>query len=162
MTTSRRVFAPIVIVLFVLSLASPASAQTPGEAATAAKVVQLLGGTGYTYVQKTPTVWYIVMNRSSLKDFKVILAASDHLLVIFVTVLKKQQMQMTPDFMLAELRNNDQFDYVKIGIDRDGDLFVRTDCTPRVMDAQELKAQIDQVAAASNEVYANAQPLLVK
>jgi hypothetical protein len=162
MSTFKRVLAQVVFVLIVLGLASSASAQSPDATATAAKVAQLLNGTGYTYVQRTPTVWYIVMNRSSLKDFKLILASSDNLVVIFVTVLKKQQMQMTPEFMLSELQNNDKFDYVKIGIDKDGDLFVRTDCTPRVMDAQELKSQIDQVAAASNEVYANAQPFLAK
>lgn len=162
MSAFNRVLAQFLFALIVLGLASSADAQSPEETAIAAKVVQLLGGTGYTYVQRTPTVWYIDMNRSSLKDFRLILASNDRLLVIFVTVLKKNQMRMTPEFMLSELQNNNKLDYVKIGIDKDGDLFVRTDCTPRVMDTQELKTQIEQVAAASNEVYANAQPFLVK
>jgi biopolymer transport protein ExbD len=58
------------------------------------------------------------------------------------------------------VRMNDQFDYVKVGIDKDGDLFVRTDLMLRNLDGQELKQQLQQVANAADEAYGQIKPML--
>jgi len=50
-------------------------------------------------------------------------------------------------------RTNHEYDFTKIGLDKDGDMFVRIDTTLRLLDAAELKSVIDQVANASNELY---------
>jgi len=47
---------------------------------------------------------------------------------------------------------------VKIGIDNDGDAFVRTDISIRILDKDALKAVIEQVAAAAEETYAAMKP----
>lgn len=57
------------------------------------------------------------------------------------------------------LNANYDFDYVKVGIDNDGDLFVRADLPPDT-DAAHFKSIIEQVAAATDVLYGRIQPLL--
>src|SRR5262249_32947938 len=75
-------------------------------------------------------------------------------LVTFVIVAKKAAIQKTPQMMDALLTANHDYDYTKIGLDKDGDMFVRIDMPLRSVDSKELKSIIDQVANASDEVYA--------
>jgi hypothetical protein len=153
----------IAILVAVVTLGASSRVAT-GQQAFVTKVSQLLSADGYSYTQPPshPDVWRVDRTARTLKDVRVVLAASSDgdLLVIFVIVAKKQDMQLTPEFMATLLRLNHTLDHVKVGIDGDGDLFVRTDVTNRMLDAQELKNQIEQVAASANEVYEAAQPNL--
>lgn len=53
-----------------------------------------------------------------------------------------------------------EFDYVKGGLDKDEDLFVRIDSNPRVLDLQEFKAPVEQVARSADDVYKQIRPFL--
>lgn len=44
---------------------------------------------------------------------------------------------------------------------KEGDVFVRIDLSIRVLDKQEMQENIDQVAAAANEVFAGLKPYLI-
>lgn len=114
----------------------------------------LLKQTGYAYTTHNPTTWSIDLNRKHLGKVKVILSTGSDILVTFVIVAKKAAIQKTPQMMDALLTANHDYDYTKIGLDKDGDMFVRIDMPLRVVDATELKSVIDQVANASDEVYA--------
>jgi len=82
--------------------------------------------------------------------------------VMFVVVAEKNQLRVTPELMRSLLLMNDDFDRVKIGIDKNGDLFVRVDSTVRVMDLEELKANIEQVAAATDEITKAIKPYIIQ
>ena len=56
---------------------------------------------------------------------------------------------------------NEQLDRVKIGLDKEGDVFVRIDLSIRILDKQELKENLDQAAAAANDVFAALKPFLI-
>ena len=127
--------------------AHPAFAQSIGMDA-------LLKQTGYSYTTHNDTTWSIDLNRKNLGKVKVILSTGSDILVTFVIVAKKAKIQKTPQLMDALLTANHDYDYTKIGLDKDGDMFVRIDMPLRVVDATELKAIIDQVANASDEIYA--------
>jgi hypothetical protein len=148
----RTVIAIIVLTSMVLSAAG-AFAQSATVDASAAKALRLLQASGYQFTTHTPIVWSIDRTGSSLKSFKVVLSVSEELLVIFVTVAPKARLRMTPEFMQSLLKFNYSMDRVKVGIDNDGDLCVRIDSSIRLTDVQELKTEVEQVAAASNEVY---------
>jgi hypothetical protein len=130
-----------------------AQGQTPGVTAAANKATQLLQASGYTFTTHTPIVWSVIRPGSSLKSIKVVISVSESLLVVFVTVVPKARMRMTPEFMHALLKFNYSLDRVKVGFDDDGDLCVRSDTSIRLTDVQEFKVIVEQVAAASNEVY---------
>ena len=135
--------------------------QTPGVTAAANKVTQLLQASGYQFATHTPIVWSVTRTGSSLKSFKVVISVSEELMVIFVTVVPKARMRMTPEFMQSLLRFNYSLDRVKVAIDDDGDLCVRSDSSVRLADVQEFKVLVEQVAASSNEVYEKSNAFII-
>jgi hypothetical protein len=52
-------------------------------------------------------------------------------------------------------------DRAKIGLDADGGLSVRVDSAVRILDVEELKAVVEQVAAATDEIYKIISPSLL-
>ena len=75
-------------------------------------------------------------------------------------VVKKAQMNRSDDLMLMLLRQDHTYDFVKVGLDADDDLFVRIDSTPRLLDLQAFKATVEQVAHSADEVYEKVRPFL--
>lgn len=136
----------LLVALWIGSLSQPAAAQSVDMDA-------MLKETGYTYTTHNATTWSIDLNRQHLGKTKVILSTGSDILVTFVIVAKKAAIQKTPQMMDALLIANHDYDYTKIGLDKDGDMFVRIDMPLRSVDAAELKSIIDQVANASDEVY---------
>jgi hypothetical protein len=122
--------------------------------AQAASMDAMLKDTGYGYTTHNATTWSVDLNRKHLGKTRVILSTGSDILVTFVIVAKKAGIQKTPQMMDALLTANHDYDYTKIGLDKDGDMFVRIDMPLRTVDATELKSIIDQVANASDEVYA--------
>jgi len=114
----------------------------------------LLKQTGYPYNTHNPTTWSIDLTRKNLGKVRVILSTGSDILVTFVIVAKKAAIQKTPQMMDALLTANHDYDYTKVGLDKDGDMFVRVDMPLRTVDASELKSIVDQVANASDEIYA--------
>jgi Putative bacterial sensory transduction regulator len=159
-----RLAAAIVLAAAILIVTTaPAGAQAPPVPGTGnVKVGHLLADSGYNFVKKTDTVWYVEKQGKALKDFKVIIATENDLMVTFVIVAKKSQLQDTDTLFRKLLRFNHDLDRVKIGFDGDGDLFVRADNSVRTMDVQELKEIVEQVAASANEVYAGTSDFIAK
>ena len=118
-----RGFAPVLLWLLLIP---PVFAQSP-----AAKLEALIKNSGYTSTKVGDNVWTIDFNGKQLAKFKVILSASgkdkDGIVVIFANPVEKSRLPTTPNFMLLLLKANHDFDYVKVGIDGDGDAFVRAD-----------------------------------
>jgi hypothetical protein len=163
---TRRPVLKIAVLTAVILLASmpmPTDATQQASVATqnsSAKIGQLLTASGYTFKQANDTVWSIDFTGKSLEKFKVILATNEDLVVIFAIVAQKRNIPLTTDLMSRMLRFDHDLDCVKVGLDNDGDAFVRTDLRVRVVDGQELKAAVDQIAASANEVYAGVKPYL--
>ena len=114
----------------------------------------MLKQTGYDYTTHNPTTWSIDLTRKNFGKMRVILSTGSDILVTFVIIAKKAKIQKTPQLMDALLTANHDYDYTKIGLDKDGDMFVRIDIPLRIVDGPEIKSIIDQVANASDEVYA--------
>lgn len=147
--------------LYGLLLSLPAwgvDAPTPTPDPSAAKVFRLLDASGYAYTKKTDTVWYVVKHGTTLGDFKVIGANEGDLLVVFVTIARKADIEMDMDLAAKMLSLNNDLDQVKIGIDNDGDAFVRTDISIRILDKEAFKAVVEQVAASAEEAFAAIKP----
>ena len=149
-------FAPV---LFWLLLTQAAVlAQSPAE-----KLEALIKTSGYTSSKVSDNVWTIDFTGKQLPKFKVILSASgkdkDGIVVIFANPAEKSRLPATANFMMVLLKANHDFDYVKIGIDGDGDVFVRADISDGV-DGGYFKNVVEQVAAATDQLYGRIKPLL--
>ena len=150
----RNCRTPCISFLLLIILGTGLCGRSSAQSSCDAKMVQLLNASSYTYTTHRDNVWSIAFNKDSLKDFKVILSTdSKDLVVIFVIVAQKAQMDLSPEFMQKLLHSNHDFDYVKVGFDNDGDLFVRADGTCRLLDVDELKGLITQVASSSNDLH---------
>jgi hypothetical protein len=117
------------------------------------KIEQTLKETGFTYTTHNATTWSIDFERKKLGKFKVILSTGSEILVTFAILAKKANINKTPKLMDALLSANHEYDYVKVGLDKDGDMFVRIDDWIPTVNARHLKETINQVANASEEVY---------
>ena len=147
----------LIVFLAVLGMAAaPALAQ-----GSAGKVAQLVKASPYDFTQKTDTVWSADFKGKSLSAFRLVVAVQDDVMVTFVTVAEKPRIPLSVDFMHKLLRFNSTLDRVKIGLDDDGDLFVRCDASVRILDAKELAAIVDQVSAAADEVYKGVATALI-
>jgi hypothetical protein len=140
-----------------LGLAAPAlraQATDPGVAANAAKLGQLLKQSGYTYKTHSSNTWSIELQRKNMGTVRVITSVGSDLIVTFAMLAKKANIQKTLPFLDTLATANHEYDYAKIGLDKDGDLFVRIDTPSRLIDVKEFKSIVEQVANASDEVYA--------
>lgn len=155
-------FALLLLVPVSLPLAStPARAQSQADID---KVVYLMHADNYDFrTTDSKSVWTIHFVGDHLKDIKVVIAVGGDpsMLVIFVTVTEKRTLPVTTAFMNSLLKDNHDFDRVKVGYDADGDLFVRDDAMLRVTDAEEFKSIIHQVESASDEIYGDIQGQLL-
>ena len=144
-----RIFQTLVVVL-VLSCfylgSVPVHAQSPE-----AKIGQK--DTGFSYKTHKAGVWSIDFERKTLGKFKVIISTGADVVVTFAIVAKKAHINMTWKLAEALLLANHDYDYVKIGLDKDGDLFVRIDNQIRTTDVPEMKDTMNQVANASEAVF---------
>jgi hypothetical protein len=149
----------LLLVAFWMAAASP-SPQAATPSAEAKKIARLLKGTGLTYVARKATVWTVDFTARKLGKSTVIVTYDRNLLVTFAIVAKHAAIENTPQLMQTLLRANNNFDYAKIGYDRDGDLIVRIDAPLRLTDARELKNNIKQVMSVSDALVGEIGPFL--
>ena len=141
-----------------------ASAQKPSKEtqASVAKMLELLPKSGYQFKQYSPVVWGVDFEGKAIGNIRVVMVAQENIVVIFAIIAKKDEIPLTAAFLQTMLKCNHKFDRVKVGLDDDGDAFVRTDTSARVLDGDEFKAIVEQVAAAANEAYDLIKPSLKK
>ena len=130
-------------------------AETPAE-----KVQRLVEGSGFSNKHPKPNVWVIPAKGPAKGDYDLFVAVSDNIVVIGAVVVHKAEMPAAPEFYQTLLRANHNMDYVKVGLDGDGDAFARAEINARFLDAAELKMLINQTTAATDEVYMRIKPFL--
>lgn len=137
-----------------------AAQQATAQDKVSAKIASLLESSGYSYTKAADSVWAIPFEGKALSKFDVVASTEQDMLVLFVIVAKAKSLRVTPELMRSMLKLNGDLDRVKIGIDKDGDAFVRIDLSVRTLDTQEFKSNIEQVAAGADEVYTAIRPFV--
>lgn len=127
-----------------------------------AKAARLLNESGFSLTKVEENLWTIPFEGKTQKKITVMTTVVNDVLLAMSVVAFKKELKLEPDLMRKLLKANSDFDRVKIGIDDEGDVFVRIDMSIRVLDKDELKQNLDQVAATSDEVFALIKPHLVK
>ena len=123
------------------------------------KVAGMLEESGYPYTKVADNIWTIPFEGKNLKKFDLIVTTNPDILILIVVVAKKKDFIVTPALMRTMLNLNDEFDRVKIGLDKDGNAFVRIDVSIRVQDTRELKDNIDQASAAADGLFIAIKPI---
>jgi glucose/arabinose dehydrogenase len=148
-----NIFRSLTIVLLAASWICLGSHASQAQTADA-RVEQLLKSSGYNYTTHSANTWSVEFDRKSIGKVRVIISTGSDIVVTFAILAKKAAINKTPKMMETLLSANHEYDYAKIGLDKDGDLFVRIDSPLRLVDSQELKSIIGQIANASDEIYA--------
>lgn len=131
------------------------------DKASATKIVQMLEDSGHVYGKAADNVWSVKFRGNTLDDIAVITIGHDGLLILVAVVAEKKDFKASPELLMKLVRLNDDYDRIKVGIDKDGDLFVRVDLTLRVTDSQEFKMNVEQVSAAADEISAATKPFMI-
>lgn len=162
----RTVFATVfALVTGALALGLPQTALRAETATLSSKLEALLKGSDYKSLAKVnDSAWTLDFNGKRLAKFRIVITLSEKetggIIVAFANPVSKGQLpKNSVKLMTALLKANYDFDYVKVGIDDDGDLFVRTDLPPDTGPAR-FKNAIEQLAAATDELYGRIKPLL--
>lgn len=141
--------------------AQPAQQEPALNKAVASKIVQMLEESGHSYAKASGNVWTVKFKGNNLQDVNVIVVGTDTMLVLVSVLAEKQEFKTTPESLTKLLRLNDDYDRVKVCIDDDGSVILRVDITMRITDAKEFKENVEQMSAATDEIYAVIKPFLV-
>ena len=136
-------------------------AQTsPGEEA---RVSSLLSAGKIKFVKLSSpknVAWTIDRRGTERGEFQVVVTVKSDLLIVFVTVEQKARIQRTPELDQQLLKMSYKFDFAKIGIDDDDDVFVRIDTHLRLLDSAALVEIVEQVSRVTDNVYLVLKPYL--
>ena len=149
-----------IAIFLCLSVAGKVQAQqksVPGTSQTAVKVERLLKEAGLNNKKYSEGVW---LAEAQGKDFPVLVVASGDVVVIGVIVAKKDSMPMSKEFLYKVAKLNHEYDFVKIGLDNEDDLFARSERKVAGMTAGDFKESFDQVVIATSNVVVQLKPFL--
>lgn len=142
-------------VLLSLAFSLPALSQEPQ---CRSRMQELVAQSGYTIRLIQPCKAWSATNSLGIpralgtKD-QLLFAEEGELGLVGVQVQSKAQLNLTSALMLKLLKLNSVMDYVKVGIDHDGDLFVRAEFHLPTISPAEFNDTVKQVVAASTKVY---------
>jgi hypothetical protein len=154
----RKTSTTILLIIATLACFQPALHTSSAQDSASPKIARLLEESGYPYTKAANNVWSIPFRGKVLQNFQLVASVQQDILVLFVVVAEKKELRVTPELMQRMLKLNADLDRVKIGFDKDGDAFVRVDLSVRVLDIQEFKENIEQVAAAADELFTVLKP----
>jgi len=152
----RHVFVPFLVVSILFAALDAGRAETPAAAAPLVKdasdVVLLLEKSGYKYQKVSDGVWEVTFAGKNTGDFPVRLALAGNIVLALAKLADRKDLKLDPSFMTKLLECNDQFDYIKLALSKDM-LYIRMETSTRLLDAAELKHILEQVSAATDEIY---------
>jgi hypothetical protein len=149
----RLIFLSLVLCLF----AAPALAQSCN-----AKMQTFVSNSGYKITEARPcAVWFIngALNFPTANGSPgiVLVATQDNTGVIGVVVQTKAKLRPSADLLMQLMQLAHQMDYIKIGIDDDGDLFARSELYLPDLTQDGFNIALKNVIAGSAKVYALAK-----
>jgi len=155
----KRPYSSLLILLPMVLISVAALGQ---QQADAGKVSHLLEQSKYSYSKASENVWTIAFKGKTLTDFNVVVSTAEGLAIFVVLIEEKKDLKPTAEMMRKLLKLNSDLDRVKVAIDNDGDLVVRIDASLRVLDVEEFKANVEQAAAAADEVKKAIKATVIK
>jgi hypothetical protein len=117
-----------------------------------AEIVSLLEKSGYTYTKVSDGVWEIPGAGKNVKEFGIRLALADDILLVMVKLVERKELKPQPALLTKLLELNHKFDSIKLALSEDM-LYLRMDTHLRLLDSEELKYLVEQIANAADETY---------
>ncbi len=151
----------IALVMLTFTFNLSGFAKPPIMIQNSAKVEQLLKQTGLNYKTVSDNVWVVKTKGKVLPEFDMLVAENQGVLVVGVVMLNKKNLKLSPDLLFKLLKFNHTKDYVKVGVDDDDDLFVRTELNLKHLELQEFQVVFNSVVVQADAVYSEIKPFIV-
>jgi hypothetical protein len=136
--------------------AKPPIAATPqsvDDQQEVAFVEKLLAQIGQKYTRADVGIWIIRRTGPNLPNFTITLVQRGATVSAQVNVAKAASFRLN-DAAPALLSLANRLDYAKVCFDREGDVFVRNETWLKSLDADELVNNLDKLATAADQVFA--------
>jgi hypothetical protein len=147
---------PLLLLLF-LPLLLHAQSDEKSQADNSTALVALLDKSGYNYNKIDDGVYTVPATGKNIPEFSVNVVMSGDVVLVMTKLADRKDVTASVPLLTKILELNHYFDSVKLGFSDDM-LYVRMDNHLRIMDVDELKYMIDQVANAADEAYPQLQP----
>lgn len=122
------------------------------------KLQEYINGSGHQVIEATPCkIWFMpglfeIPKGEGLQGL-LLIGQEDDLVVLGTVVQTKAKDTLSREMLVKLLQLNNDVDYAKTGIDKDGDLFVRTEMRISALTAEDFKNAIRYVVNAGNRAY---------
>ena len=118
--------------------------------------------TGYKIIEAQSCKAWVAIDALSIPKgegiVRVLLIGNEDDIVVVGTVLQsKAELNLSPDLLLKLMQLNNELDYMKVGIDRDGDLFIRAEMHLSSLTAETFNDTVKNVVRAGNRIYGTLQ-----
>lgn len=147
----------MLVILASSSVALPAAGQDKTKGAT--DIVALLEKSGYSYTKVGDGLWEVPGTGKNLKEFGIKLALADDILIVMVKLGTRKDLKLEPALLIKLLELNHKFDSLKVALAEDM-IYLRMDAHLRLLDNQELKYLVEQIANATDETYPQIKPFV--
>ena len=132
-----------------------------GQAQCSSTIADFVKASGYKFNSYLPKcVWSIsdalTIPHDGLQGLVLIGEEGDSI-VVGAVIRSKAHLDLSSATLAKLLRLNNELEYVKVGIDNDGDLFLRAEFRKTSLDSAALKDAFDRVKGGSQKVYDAAQ-----
>lgn len=147
----------------IFAFVSLASTDALAQESASTKVARLLNEATFPVTKVEKDLWTIKFEGKARKEIIVAVSVADGDMVLALAFFSEsEKVNLPPQVLVKLLRLNDQYDRVKVGIDKEGAVFVRLDMTARTLDKDEFVTGIDQVAAVADHAYSEIRAHLPK
>lgn len=157
--TSAIVVTALMVVLFMsggISYGTFATTQQQSKPG-ASGLLAVLEKSGYTYSKIAEGIYEIPATGKNLKQFSMRLTEADDVLVVITKIADRKDVTMNQAGAQKLLELNDDYDVVKFALS-DEMLYARIDIHVRLVDVQEMKYLVEQMARVIDETYIHLKP----
>ncbi len=151
---NRHHVSALLFSLVISLFASPALLRAQTDAATpdATRLVTLLDQSGYNYSKVEDGFYQVDGTGKNYKEFTVQVALSGDIVLVMAKLADRKDLPAGEALPTRLLELNHHFDSVKLAYS-DDILYIRMDNHLRLMDVDEMKYMIEQIANAADEAY---------
>jgi hypothetical protein len=155
----KPIVASLILAIVLMTAQFARSTQAQDKTKGAPDIVALLEKSGYTYTKVSDGVWEIPGTGKNLKEFGIRLALADDILLVMVKLADRKGLKLQPALLTKLLELNHKFDSIKLALSEDM-AYLRMDTHLRLLDGDELKYLVTQIANAADETYPQVKPFI--
>lgn len=155
--SGQKVLQTILFIVLTSIITSAVNAQVKEQENLNALIGEYLKTSDINYKKISETAWIV-----NYKNEIMLVAAQKEYFLVGIVIAKKGQFLTTSESLSEILKLVHLLDFVKIGIDNDGDLFIRTEQKCKTLEKQEFLNYISIVNEAAQKARLKLNPFIIK